>query len=225
MTYAEIKTLFSSMAPQAIKGIVNSSSGSPTSELGLYARLVHNKIAAQAHKFSWTIRSYNLTLTGADSYDLATLIPGLQMVRLVTGSDVPNGVATYAKDVDFYRRILGSYEFTIQNKVLKFNVPPSSGTLVIPYHTYYLVKDNGGTYKLDFTADTDVSLVPEEQINMLIEGMMEYVYRKEHKNQYTNTFQLYDGRIANLNPFSYYLQLAIQGDRNIDSSVYDFRFL
>jgi hypothetical protein len=225
MTYAAIKAILSNMAPQAVRGIVSTTGGSPASELALYLRMINNRIAAQTHKFSWTIRTYTLTLTGATEYDLATLIPDLQLVRLVTGTQVPNGVATYVPDSDLYRRTWGPYAFTIQNKVLKFDTPPLSGTLIIPYHTFYLVKTSGGTYQLDFSADTDVSVVPEEHTNMLIEGAMEFFYRKEKKSQYTNTFMLWDGRIANVNPFTHWLTQAIASDRNINSSLYDFRFI
>lgn len=225
MTYAALKAIFSNMSPQATSGIIETSAGSPASELALYCRLVNNRIAAQPHKFSWTIREYTLTLTGASSYNLASLITDLQMVRLVTGASVPDGVATYVKDYDLYSRTLGPYVFTIQNKVLKFDTPPTSGTLIIPYHTFHLVQTAGGTYQIDFSADTNVSIIPEEHINMLIEGVDEYFKRKEKKPNYTQTFMLYDGRIANINPFTYYLNLAIQGDRPIDSSVHDFRFV
>lgn len=223
MTWSDIKQFFSKFTPAQTSGIIETTSGTPT-ELALYARLTNNKIAGQPHKFSWMLREYTLTLTGASSYDLKTLIPGFVRARVVTGSGLPNGIASYVSDVDLYRRTYGQHTFTIQNGVLKFDTPPTSGTLVIPYYTSYLVKASDGTYKQDFSTDTDVSVIPDQHIDLLLEGIETYFRRKESKSNYTKTYVLYDGRVVNIDPFSYLIMNAIQEDKPIDVALFDFRF-
>lgn len=223
MLWSEIKLLFGFMSPEAMAGVVDSSTGT-LPELALYARMIHSRIAGMPHKFSWLIREYTLTLTGATEYDLKTLIPDLSMVFFVRGDSTPAGVGTYVSNPNIYRRQFGSGIFTIQNGILRFDTPTTSGTLTIPYYSKYLVEASNGTRKLDFTADTDVTVVPYEAIDLLIEGMQEYVYRKEKKAQYVKTFRMFDGRVANIDPFSYHLERAIMNDRNIAKAVYDFRF-
>lgn len=223
MTWSEIKQFFANFTPAQTQGIIETTSGTPT-ELALYARLTNNKIAGQPHKFSWMLREYSLTLTGASSYDLKALISGFVRVRVVTGNSLPNGIASYVSDVDLYRRTYGQHTFTIQNGVLKFDTPPTSGTLTIPYYTRYLVKTAAGVYQQDFTANDDESVIPDTHIDLLLEGIETYFRRKEKDKNYTKTYILYDGRVVNIDPFSYLITNAIQEDKPIDVALFDFRF-
>lgn len=223
MTWAELKVFFSNMAPQAISGIIQATSGSPT-ELALYIRMGNNRLASIPHKFSWLLRDYTLTLTGASEYNLRTLIPDLVRVRYVTGSALPNNVATYVSGGDFYRRVFGSGVMTIQNNILKFDTPPTSGTLTIPYYSNYLVVDDSGVRKLDFVDDTDASIIPIEHQQLLIEATHEWIQRKEKKKPYTIQMQLLDGRIVEATPFMALLNEAIATDRPIAEGIFDFRF-
>jgi len=221
-TWAEIKTIATYMAPSAFGGLVNSTTGAVT-ELAYYARMANAKIAMVPHKFSWAIRTYTLTLTGATDYDLATLIPGLQRIYQITGENAPNGEIPYRNQAQFNIERSG-INMTIVGNTLKFHNPPSSGTLEIPYYTKYFVKTAAGVYQQDFTLDTDVSLVPDDLIPMLIEGMNEYIDRKARDKQFLQPVIMWDGRIVTMPPFQAMLHNAVLGDANVARAIYDFRF-
>lgn len=66
--------------------------------------------------------------------------------------------------------------------------PDASGdTLVFEYVSNYLVEDSGGTAKLTFTADTDVSRLDEDLIEM---GVKAY-FKNEHGLDAVEDFDLY----------------------------------
>ncbi len=210
------------MAPAATSGYVETSSGSPT-ELAYYARMVNSEICANAFKHSWRLREYTLTLTGASTYDLGTLIPDLDQVLQIVGDGLSNKEAQYLSPADFNFEIGGTWA-TIKGNTLEFKNPPSSGTLTIPYYTKWLVKTAAGAFQQDFTAGTDISIIPDSHQQVLIEGIMEYVNRKAKSKEYTRSFQLFDGRVVNLTPMVYHVQQLILADKDIKSTVRDFRF-
>lgn len=221
-TWANIKQLISYMEPAAVAGYVETSSGSPT-ELAFYARMVNAEIAANPFKHSWRLREYTLTLTGATTYNLGTLIPDLDQVLQIVGDGLPNREAQYLSPSDFNFEIGGTWA-TIKGNTLEFKNPPSSGTLTIPYFTKWLVKTSGGVYQQDFTDGTDISIIPDTHSQILIEGIIEYIKRKAGKKEYTRTVQLFDGRVVNVTPFVYHHQQLILNDKDITSIVRDFRF-
>lgn len=221
-TWNELKTIATYMAPSAFGGLVNSSSGTIT-ELAYYARMTNMKIAMKAHKFRWAARTYTLTLTGASEYDLATLIPDLDKIMQVTGENAPNGEIPYRSNTQFNIERSG-ISFTIVGNTLKFHNPPTSGTLEIPYFTKYYVTTAAGVYKLDFTLDTDISLVPDSLTPMWLEGLNEYIDRKASDKQFTKPVILWDGRVVSMPPFDAMIQDAILGDSPVSRAVYDFRF-
>lgn len=227
-TYAQIKSILTGMSPQTFSGsFINQNSGSPT-ELALYARFTNMEIAANPHKFKWALRSYTLTFTGATSYDLGTLIPDLVQVYQVVGESLPSRQATVLP-LNEFNIITGGTVLTFQGKTLKVKNPPTAGSTVeIPYFSNYLVATSGGTRQMDFTADTDVSIIPDEHAPMLIEGIMRFVYRKENtgkgkSNQYVRTVMTWDGRLADLDPFMHLMTQAVLSDNDLAKDVYDFR--
>ena len=219
MTFAEIQAYFLSFHPQAFPDFIDE-----TSELPLYLRMVNNQIAAYPHKFSWLLREYSLTLTGASSYNLGTLIPDLAQVYKPYGTGFAGNEPRYQSLADFNINV-GGNTITMQGKTLKIQGSISSGTLVIPYYSNYLVVDTlGVTRKMNFTATTDISLVPDEHIPMLIEGVEEYIARKDKQSSYTRAYQLADGRIANVTPFLFLIQQAALTDIPMSVIVRDWRF-
>jgi hypothetical protein len=213
MLWSELKTIISSMAPQAMNGVID------YTELKSYARLTHNSIATHPYKFSFLFKEGSLALTGASSYDLKILIPDLNLIYLAkSDSRIP-----YQRPSEYYSTDLGATTMTVMNNIIKFNSPPTSGTLTIPYFTKHLVIDGTtGENKLDFESDDDYSIVPE---NLLVEGVMRFVWRKEHKKVYTVPMVLPDGRITELDPFSYELQNTVTSDTPIAIGFTDFRFI
>jgi hypothetical protein len=224
MTYSEIKAILAAMAPQAFKGFINTTTGT-IPELALYARITNNEIAGNPHKFSWMLREYSLTLTGATTYNLASLIPDLERIYQVYGDTAPGREVPYQGLREYNRDFSGGVRMTLLGKSLRIT-GASSGTLTIPYYSNYLVLDNDlSTRKLNFVDDDDVSIITETHAMMLIEGIMRFVARKKNEKPYTKPVMLYDGRVAQIEPFTYLLQQAVLADKDIQSSIFDFRFV
>lgn len=222
MTYGNIKSLLSAMAPDAFKGLVNVDSGSPT-ELALYARVTNSEIAANPHKFSWALREYTLTLTGATEYNLKTLIPDLVAIYQIYGDSAPGREAPAQSLREYNRTLGGNIRFSVIGNTLKLT-GATSGTLKIPYYSNYLVLDNdGSTRKLNFVDDDDTSVIPEQHVMTLVEGIMRFVDRKKKSGTYTKPF-LINGRVVNIDPFQYALRQMVQDDNPIQNVVHDFRF-
>lgn len=224
MTWSEIKSYLSNMNPESFdKYVNNNDTGTATpSELARYARMVNYLISGYSHKFSWAIREYSLTLTGATSYNLGTLIPDLSMVYRPYGTAFGGNEPSYSKPSEFNIES-GGQIFTIVGKTLKMKNSPSSGTLTIPYYSNYLVETSGGTRQKDFLAENDVSVIPDTHTPMLLEGIQEYIDRREHRPSYTRQYALFDGRIVNVTPFFYLIQQAAIDDNPQQIVLTDWR--
>lgn len=223
-TYLAIKSYLTNVRPSVFNAkFVNQNSGSPT-ELALYCRAVNMDIAGNPHKFSWTLREYSLALTGATDYDLSTLIPDLVMIYQVPGDDFATKEARFLSLRDFNIETGGQSFTIVGGTTLRFKNPPTSGTLTIPYYSNYLVVTSGGTRQLDFSADTDKTIIPFQHATMLIDGVINQVRPKEDEPIPQMSFRDWDGTVISLDPFQYRLHQAIQDDRPISRSVYDFRY-
>jgi len=229
-TWGNIKTLLSAMSPQAMQsGYVEGNSGVPP-ELTLYARASNSEIAGNPHKFSWLMREYNLTLTGATSYNLTTLVPDLMQIYQIAGDTLSNKEMPYQSPREFTMDV-GGIKFTIKGRTLVFSgASPTTGTLTIPYYSNYLVLDEDGvTRKKDFENDDDILVIPDDHFMVLVEGIMRFVYRKEalgkkDAQQYVKKVYLWDGRLAEIDPFLHLLTQAVLADNIVASPIYDFRF-
>lgn len=223
MQWSDTKAILASMAPESFKGFINTTSGS-IPEAVMYARFCHNEIAGYSHKFGWLLREYQLTLTGADSYDLRALIPDLVRVyQVVSVPLAPGRAVPYQSLYQYNIDPSGAIRLTLMGDILKITGAPS-GTLTIPYYSNYLVKAQDGTRKRDFTVDTDESVIPGTYDQLLVEGIMRYVNRKGKKGHYTVPVLLYDGRVVNIDPFLSGLQNMALADVPIQRGLYDFRF-
>lgn len=224
MTWSEIKTTAQSIVPAELKGFVNYQSGSVT-ELALYCRMIHNRISGHPHKCSFLLREYTLTLTGASSYNLRTLIPDL--VRLYMpphGSNVPDREVPYQGYRDYSIDTGNNTRMTLFGKTMMLTAGGVTGTLTIPYYSSYLVESAAGTRKKDLTDDTDFSIIPNEHENVLIEGIVEFAKRKTKNPQNQRVFADHRGRISQMTPFEQELQNLIIADRPIIQGVYEIRY-
>jgi len=232
MDYAAIKNFLQVRSPQALTGgIVNTTSGSPISEIAMFLHLTNMEIALNPHKFSFLLREATINLTGATDYNLRTLIPDLAMVYQLSSPDNGQPQVGYSPLNEFnILSFSGGPRATLIGKTLRLGEGFSSGTLVIPYYSNYLVQDVAGVRKLYFEDDDDESILSEELMPVLMEGAMRFVYAKENvnkgnANQYTRKMLLWNGQLADLDPFVYLLQQATQNDRPVAKGVYDFRFI
>jgi hypothetical protein len=231
MNYATLKTIIGLRAPQALSGgMVNITSGSPVPEIALYAHMTNMEIAGNSHKFSWALREATITLTGATDYNLATLIPDLAMVYQIPPRSNDRSPVAYQPLQEFNILFPGGGSATIINKTLRLSSDLTSGSMVIPYYSNYFVATSGGTRQQYFTDDTDVSILPEEQTPLLVEGIMRFIYAKQNvnkgnANQYTRSTILWDGRVVNIDPFPTLLSQAILADSAVARQVYDYRII
>jgi len=212
------------MNPESFaKYVNNNDTGTSTpSELAMYARMTNYQIAGYAHKFAWSVREYSLTLTGASSYDLLTLIPDLSTIYRPYGTAFGGNEPAYRQPYEFNVES-GGQIITIVGKTLKIKNAPGTGTLTIPYYSNYLVANSSGTRQKDFLAETDVSVIPDTHIPMLVEGIQEYIDRREHRPSFQRQYALYDGRIVNVTPFFYLLQQAAIDDNPMQIVLTDWR--
>lgn len=173
MQWSELKQLISYVyAPYVDKGFVNADSGSPT-ELAYLAHLVNMQIAGFAQDFDFEKVTGTLTLTGASSYNLKTLLPDLRSVYQMYGINenqdhpyLPNDEAN----------ITAGDGWTIKNKTLYFTGnAPASGTASLLYKSNYLVINAAGTRKRLFEADDDESVLDEADIPVLVYGVGEFI--------------------------------------------------
>lgn len=212
------------MNPEAFpKFVANNDTGSSTpSQLAMFARMVNYRFSGYAHKFSWAVREYSLTLTGATSYNLLTLIPDISTVYRPYGTDFGGNQPSY-RPADEYNIESGGQILTIVGTTLKLKNPPSSGTLYIPYYSNYLVASSGGTRQKDFLAETDVSVIPDSHMPCFLEGLQQYIDRREHRPINSETTVLFNGRIASVPLFTSMMQQAAIDDNAMSVTVRDWR--
>lgn len=160
-TWADVKQTLQDYYPSMVGS--NLFVDPDTGELAGYARQANNWIASYPHPFTFLKDTYNLTLTGAASYNLRTLIPDIVKVQQITGIDQYQ--ESYPLSDNEGRLTSGPGHY-LRNLTLYFpGTTPASGTAIIDYKSKYLVQDAvSGLRKLDFEDDADISLIPEEYI-------------------------------------------------------------
>lgn len=174
LTYSQIKTSAIALYGTWIGsgGLIESDSGTPTT-LALYLDFVHGTIAGFSQDWDFLQETGTITLTGASSYNLATLFPDLLSVYQIYGIN-ENSEETFVSNSQ--ANISPAPAYTIRGNLLVFSgSAPTSGTLRIQYKSQYMVKDSSGTRKQFFEDDTDVSVIPFAHKNVLIFGLGEFV--------------------------------------------------
>ncbi len=174
--YSDIKTRFQTLFPQYVgKGFIESDSGSPT-ELALLADLANNDIASFPYEWEFLRQTGTITLTGATSYNLATLLPDLQSVYQIYGI---NQNQEHPVMSNYEANIASGDGWSLRDKTLYFTGNlPTTGTITLQYKSKWMVKDSSGTRKQFFTNDSDVSALDDSDLPALLWGAGKYIELK-----------------------------------------------
>jgi hypothetical protein len=149
-------------------------------------RLIDNPEA-----YTFQQQTYSLTLSGTNSYDLDTLIPGWKRILTINNSlGVSDGIPLELNFVDMkdLQMIIDRYVYSIyQNRYLRLyspNTSPLTGVLTIIYYTAYLCKDAiTGAYKPMIEVDDDYFAIPERWLDVITEGLLWLAFRKDRSNR------------------------------------------
>lgn len=210
MTWGEIKSVVSAIAPDAVGSLVGTS-GSP-SQVASFAFLVGMRVASYPHKFKCMLRNGSVTLDGSGEYDLGALLPDLQVPMQVWGQQVGGREIGY-RSLPQFNVTVGGTLMTIMGKTLKVAENGVTGTLNVPYYSNYLVLDeDGATRKRFFENDNDQSVLYDDMMPLFTEGIMAYIERREKEKDWSKFLESELAR-ASLN------------DRPITRAMFDWRFL
>ncbi len=173
LTYADIKNQISALYdPYVSAGFVSAVGGSPA-QIGYFLRFINNRISAKPIEFEFLKQTSPITLTGASTYDLGTLFPDLYSVYQLFGTS-PQQEAPYYPNYDGNVTPITGY--TLKGKTLIFTGNQLfNGSVNLQYKSKWLVKDADGNRKLDFTNDTDITVLDDNQVNVLIFGVGQFV--------------------------------------------------
>lgn len=176
MTWEEIKSVVQVLYPQYVgsgKLIDDTDSGVTPSSLAILFGLVHNRISGYPYDFNCLKETGTLTLTGASSYNLRTLFPGLKSVYQIYGID-ENQDQEYFGNRD--GNITSANGYTVRGDTLIFTgYAPTSGSATLQYKSKYLVKNSSGTRQQYFLADSDYSVLDDDDVNVLLFGLGQFI--------------------------------------------------
>lgn len=149
-------------------------------------RLIDNPEA-----YTFQQQTYTLTLSGTNSYDLDTLIPGWKRILTITNTlGQTDGIPLELTFVDMkdLQITIDRYVYSIyQNRYLRLyspNTAPLTGSLGIIYYTAYLCKDaTTGAYKPMIETDNDYFAIPERWLDVITEGLLWLAFRKDRSNR------------------------------------------
>lgn len=176
MNWANLKQMITyEYGPYVGKGFINKDSGSPT-ELAYKVHLVHCRIIAKPHEWEFAKATGTITLTGATSYNLKTLFPDFVSLYQIWGINA-NQEHPFVPNSD--ANIVPADGWSLRGNTLFFsgNVP-ASGTLYIQYKSSYMVESVAGVRQQFFTEDSDVSVLDDPDVPVLILGAGVYIRRK-----------------------------------------------
>lgn len=166
MTWSDLKQLIKALYdPYISAGFIESESGSPT-DLALLVQMVNRKIVSSAPDLSFTKVKGTFTASGSAEVNLATEFPDLYKVYQIWGVN-DNQEHPYQPNYD--ANIITVDGYTLRNKILSYtgNEPASGITMNIQYGSKYLVEDASGNRKLNFTDDTDVTVLDGASLDYL----------------------------------------------------------
>jgi hypothetical protein len=175
MLWSELKEVIGILFPAYIgsgKLIDDTDNGSTPSALASLVNLVNNSISSYPLEFNCLRETGTITLTGATTYNLKTLLPGLKTIYQVYGIDQYKDHSFFSNNDANITPIDG---YTVRGDSLIFTGTAPSGTVTIQYKSKYLVKNTAGTRQQYFLADTDYSCLDEDDINVLIFGVGKYI--------------------------------------------------
>lgn len=176
MTWAQIKQMLTyEFGPYVGRGFVNSDSGSPT-ELAYKVHLAHNIIMAHPYEWEFSKAVGTITLTGATTYNLKTLLPDLMSVYQLWGIN-QNQEQPYVPNYE--ANVIPQDGYSLRGNTLIFsgNIP-TAGTANLQYKSSYMVLDASGNRKQFFTDDSDTTVLDDADINVIIFGAGRFIRRK-----------------------------------------------
>jgi len=175
MTWEEIKLALTTIYSQYIgngKIIDDTDNGSTPSALAILVNLVNNRISSYPYEFNSLKETYTLTLTGATTYDLKTLVPGLKTIFQIYGI---NEHQEHEYLDNSQSNITDGDGWTIRGNTLIFTGSAPTGTATIQYKSKYLVKNTSGVRQQYFLANTDYSCLDSDDVNVLIFGVGQFI--------------------------------------------------
>ena len=176
MTWSEIKIAITTIYGQYVgsgKIIDDTDNGSTPSPLAILVGLVHNRISGVPIELNCLKETGTITLTGATTYNLRTLLPGLKTVFQIYGINQNQEHPNYGNAEANITPLDG---WTVRGDSLVFTgVAPTSGTVTIQYKSKYMVKNSAGTRQLYFLAEDDYSVLDDDDSNVLIFGVGEFL--------------------------------------------------
>lgn len=174
-TYSELKTIAQTLYGNSVGAgnFVESDSGSP-SELAMLFHLIHGRIIGYPREWPFSKVVVTITATGASTYDLKTLYPDFLSLYQVFGINTNSEHEHYDNAEANITTIDG---WTLRDGVLTFTgtIPASGSTFSIQYKSQYLVETAAGVRQKYFLTGTDVSVLSEADINVLVMGIGSYV--------------------------------------------------
>lgn len=184
MTWEELKLALSTLYPQYIgsgKLIDNTDNGVTPSALAILVNLVNNRISGYPLDFNCLREVYTLTLTASSTYNLRTLVPGLKTVYQLYGIDSNQQHSFYGNAEANLTPVDG---WSVRGNSLYFTGTTPTGTALLQYKSKYLVKTVADVRQQYFLADTDYSALDDDDINVLVFGVGQYItWNSDSENQ------------------------------------------
>lgn len=185
MQYSEYKNLIQEL---------NTGHGLPTSIDNL-CKIVLGKIARRKIKSS--IKLATISTSGSLTLNLSTLLP--DFIDFKTDAENKNRCIYYmltASPMYFtitnhsrFVQETGGYNATLIGNTLYLSMPPGQNapdTIYFPYYSKYLVEDNAGIAKEKPENDDDVIIIPSIFDDLLVDGVLYYIARKEKEDSEFN---------------------------------------
>lgn len=175
MTWEEIKLAIQTIYGQYVgsgKLIDDTDNGSTPSALAILVNLVHNRVVGYPAELNCLKETGTITLTGASSYNLKTLLPSLKSVYQIYGI---NDNQEQEPMGNLEANITPLSGWTIKGDSLIFSGTAPSGTATLQYKSKYMVKDSTGTRQQYFLADADYTVLDASDCNILIFGVGQFI--------------------------------------------------
>lgn len=184
MTWEQIKqTIQVIYSPYVGAGklIDDTDDGLSPSQLSLLVNLVHGRISSFPIDFEFCKETGTLPLTGASSYNLATLFPGFKTIFQVYGINQYQEHQFYGNGEANITPLDG---WTMKGKTLVFTGTPPTGTAQVQFKSSFMVKNSSGTRQQYFLAEDDVSVLDDDSVGFIIFGLGDYInWSSDTENQ------------------------------------------
>lgn len=176
-TYADIKAALAILyGPYVGNNFISTDTGSPT-DIAILLRLANNRILSKPIEWPFQQETTTIALVGGQmTYDLRTNIPDVKSVYQLFGV---NQNQEHPYRPNYEANIIPATGYTIRNKILVFTGnTPSSGNFSVQYKSKWMVKNAAGARKQDFENEDDYSVLDDDNVNLLLWMVGEFVQWK-----------------------------------------------